>query len=263
MLRSRRTLFVALIAAAVGLVAGTTALAGSGSSSSGSGTSAGPGPFLARAGGGPGGPAECGPPRPFGDPLAGAAAYLGLSQDELMQELASGKSPAEIATAHGKSVDGLKQAILDAAQADLDRAVADGNLTPEQAQTIMAKLRAGIDDLVNGTGGVTVRVEAKGAGPGAVLGGPFDTAARYLGLSVDQVTQEIQAGKSLAEIAQEHGKSVAGLKQALVDAAKADLEKAVDKLVNQKGFPGPECEKVIAGAPTGVAHVELHIAGPR
>jgi hypothetical protein len=260
--RSRRTLVAALIAAAVGLVAGTTALAGSGSGSSGSGSPAGA--LFAKAGGGPVGIADCGPlpHKPFGDPLEDAAVYLGLTQEQLVQELEGGKSLAEIATARGKSVDGLKQAMLDSAKTDLDQAVADGDLSADEAETIMSKLRSGIDDLVNGKDGFSVRVEVKGAGPGAVLGGPFETAADYLGLSVDQVTQELRAGKSLAEIAEAHGKSVAGLKQALIEAAKADLAKAVDELVAQKGLPGPECKKVIAPV-AGIARAEFHVAGTR
>jgi hypothetical protein len=250
-----------VIVAALGLVAGTTALAGSGSGSSGSGTPAGA--FFAKAGGGVVGTADCGPlHKPFGDPLQDAAAYLGLSQEQLREELDGGKSLAEIANTRGKSVDGLKQAMLDAAKADLDQAVADGDLSADEAQAIMSKLRSGIDDLVNGKDGFSIRVEVKGAGPGAVLGGPFETAADYLGVSVDQVTQELRAGKSLAEIAEAHGKSVAGLKQALIAAAKADLEKAVDELVAQKGLPGPECTKMIAPA-AGIAHAEFHVAGTR
>jgi hypothetical protein len=188
------------------------------------------------------------PPIPIGGPpgdaaighlLDAAAAYLGLSVDQLTQQLQGGKTLADVATAQGKSVDGLKQALLDAAKADLDRSVADGDLTADQEQQILGQLRSEIDDFVNGKGGLSIHIE--GPGPGVVLGGPFKTAADYLGLSVDQLTQELQAGKSLADIATEHGKSVEGLKQALIDAATADLKKAVDDLVDQKGLPGPPC----------------------
>jgi hypothetical protein len=259
-LRSRRTLVAAAVAAVLGLVVGgATALA---ESSSGS-----PRPvsksglvLLGKTAAGPGSSIEtCGPlpPKPLPDPLEAAAVYLGLSEEQLAHELEGGKSLAEVATARGKSVDGLKQALLDAAKSGLDRAVADGHLTADEAQAILSKLRAAVDDLVNGKGGIRVRIEANGAGPHIALGEPFKTAADYLGLSVDELTQELRAGKSLAEIASEHGKSVSGLKQALIQAATADLDKAVDSLVHQKGLPGACDEKVDAIGGPGVPEIRV------
>jgi hypothetical protein len=252
-LRSRRTLVVAAAAAfAVMLVAGgATALAESGSGSSGAPRPAskmGFAWFGSDAVAVPVGSFEaCGPLplKPDGGPLAAAAAYLGLSEEELRNSLEGGKSLAEIATAKGKSVEGLKQAMLDAVKVDLDEAVANGDITAEQEQTILSKLRAGIVDFVNGKGGLTVKVEVKG-GPGAVLGDPLETAAEYLGLSAADLKQELQSEKSLAEIAVAQGKSVSGLKQKLIDAATADLEKAVDELVNEKGLAEPPCTEKAA-----------------
>jgi hypothetical protein len=265
--RSRGTFIAAATTVAVvGLVTGgATALAGSGSGSSGSGSTAGhpDGALFVRAGAGTASTQDCGPipvKPPFGS-LGSAAAYLGLSEDELAQELDGGKSLAAIATAKGKSVEGLKQVLLDAAKADLDEAVAAGKLTAQDAQAILSKLQAGIDDFLNGEG-FRVRVETKDAGPG-IKGGPFKTAAAYLGLSTDQLMQELRAGKSLAEITAARGKSVSGLKRALFEAAKADVEKAIDELVNQKGLPEPECATMVGPAPVGPALAKLHFAGSR
>jgi hypothetical protein len=83
--------------------------------------------------------------------LDAAATYLGLSPAQLRTQLESGKSLADVAKAQNKSVDGLKQAIIAAAQAKLDQAVKDGRLTSDQRDRILAKLKAHIDDLVNGT----------------------------------------------------------------------------------------------------------------
>jgi hypothetical protein len=83
--------------------------------------------------------------------LDAAAAYLGLTEEELREQLESGKTLAEIATAEGKTADGLEQALLDAAKADLAQAVEDGRITEAQQQEILADLPERIDDLVNGT----------------------------------------------------------------------------------------------------------------
>jgi hypothetical protein len=245
--RSRKTLVTsAIAAAAITVVAGgATALAGSGPSSSSSGPPdsavriALPGP-VGFAGPDDGCRAVVGKPG-IGGPDA-VATYLGLTPMELKQQLGAGKSLAEIATAQGKSVEGLKQAILDGAKADLDQAVADGAISAEEAATMLSKLREGIDDVVNGKGDFGVRVEVRPAGADLFV----STAADYLGLSADQLTAELRTGKSLAEIASAHGKSVTGLKQKLVAAATAEIEKAVDKLVNAKGLDAPCGEKVAA-----------------
>ena len=86
-----------------------------------------------------------------GDFLDAAATYLGLTQDQLRTQLESGKSLADVAKAQGKSVDGLKQAIIADAQAKLDQAVKDGRLTSDQRDRMLADLKSHIDDLVNGT----------------------------------------------------------------------------------------------------------------
>jgi hypothetical protein len=86
----------------------------------------------------------------LGGSLEAAATYLGLTEAELQTQLMSGKSLADIAKAQGKSVAGLEQAMIDAVQAKLDQAVKDGELTSAQRDQIMAKVKASIDDLVNG-----------------------------------------------------------------------------------------------------------------
>jgi hypothetical protein len=86
-----------------------------------------------------------------GDFLDAAATYLGLSDDQLRTQLESGKSLADVAKAQNKSVDGLKQAIIAAVQSKLDQAVKDGRLTSDQESQILAKVKASIDNLVNGT----------------------------------------------------------------------------------------------------------------
>jgi len=85
-----------------------------------------------------------------GGPLEAAATYLGLTQDQLQTQLGSGKSLADIAKAQGKSVDGLEQAMIAPVQAKLDQAVKDGKLTSAQRDQALTKIKASIDDLVNG-----------------------------------------------------------------------------------------------------------------
>lgn len=76
------------------------------------------------------------------------ASYLGLSQADLLSQLRSGKTLAAIAAAHGKSVDGLKNAILTAGTKEID---ASTWLTAAQKATLVSDLKSQLDNIVNGT----------------------------------------------------------------------------------------------------------------
>jgi hypothetical protein len=159
----------------------------------GGGPGPGPGP-----GGGPGGGPGFGPRfRAFGGAgLAGGlgtvASYLGLTDAQLLQQLASGKSLAQIATAKGKSVSVLEQDLTSAEKTRLDKLVADKMLTAAQEQKLLSGLSARIANAVNRKGfaaprfgGPALRFNGmptlpKGAGsqlgPAAPLFGPVGPA---------------------------------------------------------------------------------------
>jgi hypothetical protein len=87
---------------------------------------------------------------PFGESLGVAASYLGVTESQLRSELRDGKSLAQVAKDHDKSVDGLVQALVDQAKTKLDRAVKAGDLSRSEADTMLADLKDRISDLVNG-----------------------------------------------------------------------------------------------------------------
>ena len=84
--------------------------------------------------------------------LDAATDYLDLTEAQLRTQLESGKSLAQIARAQGKSVDGLVDALVDAAKEHVDRAVDAGRLTRAQADEMLNDLRDRITNLVNATG---------------------------------------------------------------------------------------------------------------
>ncbi len=69
-----------------------------------------------------------------------AATYIGITRQELRTELRSGKSLAQIATAHGKSADGLVDAMLASAKGRLDKAAQNGRLTQQQEKQLLTRL---------------------------------------------------------------------------------------------------------------------------
>lgn len=155
----------------------------------------------------------------------------------------------------------LNNAIKGAFEDRLQAAVKAGKLTQAQADQIKKKVEAGggppIFGAGVGPGGRHFFFRARVMGP--VRDG-IHAAATYLGLTDRQLVSKLQSGKSLAQIAGDQQKSVDGLKTAIKDAVRADLDKAVkagklnqtqenkllgrldnrlNDLVNRKGFAPP------------------------
>ena len=110
------------------------------------------------------GPGHHGPRGPRGLIMEfdAAADYLGLTPAALRTRLENGDTMAEIAKAEGKSVDGLVDALVAAAKADLDAAVKAGRLTAAQRASIVSGLEDRITDVVNGEAGFGFRHEHRG-----------------------------------------------------------------------------------------------------
>jgi hypothetical protein len=161
--------------------------------------------------------------------LSVAATYLGLTTDALRTQLASGKSLADVANAQNKSVSGLEAALFANLKSDLDADVTAGRITSDRETQILANAKTQI----------AAQVARKG-----IAGGPGDhgdrgvlehAAARYLGLTDAELQTQRQAGKSLAAIATAQGKTVAGLKAALV----AQFSSTLDTYLNATNAGGP------------------------
>ncbi len=166
---------------------------------------------------------RAGGPGGMHDDLSVAATYLGLTESELQTKLRSGKTLAQVANAtDGKSADGLVDALVAAAQKNIAADVSSGRLAQSQADQILSGLKQHITERVSSTG--------PPGGPHGRSGphGGLDAAATYLGLSETDLITQLQAGKTLGEIAGvTSGKSKAGLIAALVADGKSHLTQAV------------------------------------
>ena len=80
-----------------------------------------------------------------------AARYIGVTPKALAVDLKAGKSLAQVATAHGKTADGLKGALVKPFKAHLDKAVAAKRITAAQAEEKLAKVSARLDKLISRT----------------------------------------------------------------------------------------------------------------
>lgn len=96
---------------------------------------------------------------------AAAAKALGLTEKQLGEQLRSGKSLAQIATAQGVSRDTLVNALVDATKAQLAADVKAGKITQAQADRVSAKLSARVAARVD-----HVRGARGDCGPGGMRG---------------------------------------------------------------------------------------------
>jgi hypothetical protein len=96
-------------------------------------------------GGGPGG--GHGPRGGFGPELNTAAQAIGISADQLRQELAS-QSLTQVAQAHNKNPNDVANALKTAENQRIDQAVTDGHLTADQATQRKQQVSDRIDQMM-------------------------------------------------------------------------------------------------------------------
>src|SRR5215218_3633804 len=194
--------------------------------------------------------------------LDAAAAYLGVTEEQLRTEIAGGKSLAEIAKAKGKSVDGLLDALVADANKKIAAAVTAGRLSQAGADRLTASLKEHVTEMVNNTIGPR-------GGPGRGFGfghgrghgdsfGGLDDAASYLGLTEEQLRTELMSGKTLADVAKAKGKPVDGL----VDALTADAKKRLDDAVAAGRITKADADKALAEMKQRVTQRVNGVRGP-
>ena len=137
-----------------------------------------------------------------------------------------------------KLEDATKAAAIDQVNADL----AAGRITQAQADELKKRIEAG-DGVLGGPGRVGGGPGFPGGpgGPGGpgfagkgVIANEVAAAAKYLGLDESALRTKLENGQSLADVAKAQSKDLDGLKSAILDAAKGDLDKAVaDKTLTQ------------------------------
>lgn len=146
---------------------------------------------------------------PSRNSVATAASYLGKTRAQLRRELRSGRSLEQIAAATGRSRPGLVDVLLAGRTAQLQALVKAGRLSDAAMNERLATLRKRLEVQVS-------RI------PGYV---GLPASARYLGLSMTKLESELQAGHSLAQIADATpGKSASGLIDARVNARASAIE---------------------------------------
>ncbi len=159
--------------------------------------------------------------------LDAAAKVLGVTTDELRSSLQAGKRLADVAKAEG--VD--KQKVIDALVAEAGKRLDEAKAAlPERIAAIVDGTFPG--GRPGGSGGRGDRGDMGGSGDHGGRGGPrgggnLTAAAKVLGVTEGILRTELQAGKSLADVAKAQGVDKQAVIDALVTDAKTRLAEAV------------------------------------
>jgi hypothetical protein len=133
----------------------------------------------------------------------------------------------------------LSNALKKALDNRVDAAVAAGRLTQQQGAELKQRIESGDVPLFAGPG-------FGGHGERHHLGpfGGLDAAATFLGLTQTQLETKLEAGKTLAAIAKDEGKSSGDLVAAMIAA----LQKRLDAAVTAGGLTKAQEASILAGA---------------
>ncbi len=147
-----------------------------------------------------------------------------------------------LASRLGIGVDDLKSKFVDAEKAAIEQAVKDGKLTRAQADALEQRLNtntplAPFSHAFRGGPGPGKSGKGFGFGfRGGALGGAntLEAVANALNLKPSDLITQLRSGKTLADIAKAQNVDEAKVKQAIVDTAKAQLQREVqDGVITQ------------------------------
>jgi polyhydroxyalkanoate synthesis regulator phasin len=162
--------------------------------------------------------------------VLGAAAY---AQDDEGSPFDFGARFREaVAKALGITVDEYDAAVKQAHEQVLDEAVSEGKLTEEQAERMRERMEQHPGAWGRGKGlkaphGEGLKAPRGGFG-GRMGGAPLGMVAEQLGMTAEDLMAEIQAGKSIAQVAEEQGVDVGEIVAAYMEQLEERLGQAVE-----------------------------------
>ena len=147
-----------------------------------------------------------------------AAATIGISPEELRSQVRAGKTVAQVATEHGVDPANVVNAIVVALTQQIDQKAAAGAVDANRVGHAKQKLPDVANRFVN---------ETKQRRGHRVLKDAVQAAANEIGVSENDLKQARKDGKSIAQLAKEHDKSVDDVVNAVVKAATSAIDQAV------------------------------------
>jgi hypothetical protein len=177
--------------------------------------------------------------------VGGAGAGIAATQFRSSPSEESAAIVNDAAKQLGVQPEQLSSALKKAIENQIDAAVAAGRITKAQGDELKQRIESNNFPLF---------------GPLPLGFGHFrffhhfpglDAAAAYLGLSERQLDAKLDAGKTLAQVAKDQGKSVDGL----VEAMKADLKTKLDQAVAGGNLTKTEEDEILEDADTRITNL--------
>lgn len=157
-----------------------------------------------------------------------AAETIGVDVSELRDAVRTGKTIAEIATEHGVDPATVVAAVVAAGRTRIDEAVTDGRLDEERATKLEERLPEIADRLVNSSprphrdGSDRVRSLRRQA-----IRQAAEVAAETIGVEVSELRDAVRQGRTVADVATDHGVDPATVVDAVIAEAKARIDQDV------------------------------------
>jgi uncharacterized protein (DUF433 family) len=177
--------------------------------------------------------------------LALAAKTIGISPAELVKDLAQGKSIAQVATDHSVQPSAVISALVTAADAKVTAALNAHKITQAQATKLDARIPTVVANFVNKPHPRAVRADLRDLRKDAV-----QIAAKTIGIPAKQLVSEVKGGKTVAQVAADHGSSG----QAVITALTTAIEKKIDALVAAHKLTPAQGQALEAKVPAKVAN---------
>ncbi len=168
-----------------------------------------------------------------------------LSRIDILKELRDGKTLAEVITAHGATVDAVKNAAKTTVTHRTNEAVKNGRLKQEQADQVLAGLDAALDKLINTK--LPDRQDNRGerllraAGAGLLI----QETAKQTNITQRDILKELRDGKTLTQIATAHNADPARIVAATVTTATT----MINRFVENKRLTREQADALIAVLP--------------
>ncbi len=187
--------------------------------------------------------------RPVQHVVRAISETLGLSPEELRAELQAGKTVADIAAEQGVPLEDVVAAITTPLGERLEQRVAAGDLTQEEADTILAVATQKVETWLNQPWPVPTS-DQRGQWIERARQ-VFADIAEALRLSPEELRAELQAGKTVADIAAEQGVPL----EDVVAAITTPLGERLEQRVAAGDLTQEEADILLAAAQIRVTHV--------
>ena len=141
------------------------------------------------------------------------ADLLGITTDELWTAWQNGQSLTELAEANGVAKQTLVDALTVAFNSYYDEMVATGQLSAEEANNYRATIAAEVERTIS-----THNI---------AYPDPYQTSADMLGISIDELFNQLNEGTTIAQLAEQHGIAT----QTIIDALVAAENQYIDAML--------------------------------